>query len=136
MEKKTSKNIIISGNLKSGMGKGKFFMGQDVYRKQFVKKLGIDSYRGTLNLKLNPTNSRKLAAIKRAKGILVKGFKKGDKTFGEVLCYRAEISGLDCALVIPKLSQHTNVAEMISSKKLRSALNLKEGSLVKVTIKL
>lgn len=135
MEKKANKKIVIIGNVRSGLGEGRFFMGQNGYRKQFIKKLGIDSYKGTLNLALNKTNSKKLAQLKRRKGILIKGFKKGDRTFGEVLCYKAEISGLRCALVMPKLSKHKRTAEVISSKRLRTALGLKDGSVVRVTAK-
>lgn len=126
--------ITILGRVKSGLGRGKYFMGQKEYRKQFIKKLGIDPYFGTLNLSLSEAYARKLEKLK-SKRIIVKGFKRGKRKFGSVVCYNAEISGIKCALVQPKLSKHINTAELISEKKLRSALKLKDGNAVRVMLK-
>ncbi len=129
-----TKNMILSGRVISGLGKGKYFMGLNGYKIQFIKKLGITPYPGTLNLKLSAKNVAKFYRIKRRKRFIVKGFRRGKKTYGDVYCYAAEISGMRCALIIPKLSTHSDVAEIISSKKLRTALKIRDGSRVRVLI--
>ncbi len=132
--KAKSKEIILTGKVKKGLGKGRFFISQKEYRGQFIKKLGIDPYYGTMNLKLSKSNMKKLGAIKRSKAVLIKGFKRGERTFGKVWGYRGDARGIKCALIIPERSIHTDIAEIIASKKLRSALKLKDGSLLKVSI--
>lgn len=133
--KAKGKSIELNGKVKTGLGEGRYYMRQIGYKKQFIKKLGINPYHGTLNLNLSKKNVRTLMAVKRRKGILIKGFKKGKKTFGDVLCYRAQVSGIKCGLVMPKLSKHFGVAEVISSVKLRTALKLKDGDSVKVSVR-
>lgn len=135
MESETASNeITLIGRVMTGLGEGKHFMSMDGYKKQFIEKLGIDPYYGTLNLKLSKVNVKKLQKIKKRVPIIISGFKMGDKDFGDVWCYNAEISGIRCALVIPVRSTHTDVAEIISSEVLRDALDLKDGSMVKVTV--
>jgi len=129
------KVFSISGRVKIGLGRGAYFMGQKEYKAQFIKKLGIDPYHGTLNVKLSPANVLLLGKIRKRKGILVKGFRRDGKSFGDVLCYHADMSGIKCALVMPKKSTHTQVAEIISSQMLRAKLKLRDGSRVTVSVK-
>ncbi len=129
-----SDSIVISGRVVAGLGEGRYFMGQKEYRKQFIKKLGIGPYRGTLNIKLSGKNAGRMMLIKKRKGITIKGFRRGKKRFGDVACYNAETSGVKCALIMPKLSRHADVAEVIAQKNLRRLLGLKERSLVRVAV--
>jgi riboflavin kinase len=131
-----SVSLSLAGSVVSGLGEGRYYMSKGHYRRQFIKKFDIDPYRGTLNIRLSALNSRRLARIKRRKGILITGSKKRGKILGEVLCYRADLSGINCALVIPRLSKNTDVAEIVASERLRSALKLKDGSRIKVSVKL
>jgi len=126
--------FVISGKVKLGLGKGRYFMSIPGYKKQFIKKLDMDPYPGTLNLKLSKDNVNVMDSIRKKDGILIKGFKSKERTFGDVLCYSAELSGIKCALVMPKKTTHTAVAEIISSKMLRKELGLKDGSMVKVSV--
>ncbi len=64
--------------VKSGLEEGGYYMRQQGYRSQFIKKLGMNPYRGTLNLNLSERNAKILAAIKERKGILINGFGRGD----------------------------------------------------------
>lgn len=136
MERKTKRKVIeLVGRVKTGLGEGRYYMRQPEYKKQFVSRIGINPYHGTLNLSLSKKNTGVLMSIKRRRGMLIKGFKKGRKTFGDVLCYRAEVSGVKCGLVLPKLSKHFAVAEIISSGMLRKTMKLKDGDRVKVYVK-
>ncbi|MCL4365247.1 MAG: CTP-dependent riboflavin kinase [Candidatus Marsarchaeota archaeon] len=126
--------LIITGKVIAGLGEGRRFMSLSGYRKQFIKKLGIDPYKGTLNLKLSGENALKLARIEKMRGITVRGFRKGKKTFGAVECYKARILGAGCALIIPKRSRHTDVAEVVAQWRLRSVLGLEDGDRVKMQV--
>lgn len=129
-----NKRVVLTGRVKSGLGEGRYYMSQKGYRAQFAKRLGIDPYPGTLNLRLSAQNEKKLIGIKGEGGVAIKGFKKGGKTFWGVVCYRAEISGIRCALVMPERSAHSEVAEIISAEHLRRRLKLRDGSMVKVSV--
>ncbi len=129
-----SKRAVISGRVIAGLGEGRYFVGQAKYRKQFIKKLDMNPYLGTLNLKLSATNARKLMRIRRKKGMLIKGFRKGKRNFGDVVCYGAETSDIRCALIVPKLSKHNGIAEIIADRMLRRTLALKNGSVVKISV--
>ncbi len=125
---------MISGRAVRGKGEGAHFVGLPGYRSQFISKLGIDPYLGTLNVKLSGVNLTRLLRIKSAGGIAVRGFRKGSATFGGVRCYMAEISGVRCALVIPERTTHTDTAEIISSERLWTRLGLSEGERVRVSV--
>jgi riboflavin kinase, archaea type len=125
---------IISGRVVKGLGKGRYFMRRSEYRRQFIRRLGMDPYSGTLNLKLSVANRKKLERLKRRRGILIMGFEKDGKRFGDVSCYRARIGTLRCAIVAPKRSVHTDVAEVIAPSRLRRSLKLRDGSIVRVSV--
>ena len=124
----------MSGTVASGLREGRYYMSKGHYRKQFAKKLHFVPYSGTLNIKLSARSSRTFSRIKRKRGISIKGSREGGKILEMARCYRADLSGIECALVVPKMSKHVGVAEIISAKRLRSALKLKDGSRVKVSV--
>ncbi len=122
----------IKGKIISGMGKGTYFMSQEIYIKQFQEKLHFKPYVGTLNVKLEKNQKNSLINISEEKFDLVEGKAK----FGDVKFIKAvlnhEISG---ALVFPAKTEHTeDVLEFISNKNLRKSLKLKDGDLVSITI--
>jgi riboflavin kinase len=122
----------INGKIISGMGKGTYFMSQEIYIKQFQEKLHFKPYVGTLNIKLENNQNNNLINIPKEKFGLIKG--KGK--FGDVKFIKAmlnhEISG---ALVFPAKTGHTeDVLEFISNKNLREYLKLKDKDMVAITI--
>ena len=127
-------SIILSGTVASGTGSGRRYMRQRRYRIQFIDKLGIAPYSGTLNIRLSGADLKKFALLKKRRGILVKGFRKQGRSFGNVMCYRAELSGIRCAVIVPELSRRVDVAEIISKERLRTNLSLHDGSNVRVRV--
>ena len=122
----------IIGKIISGMGKGTYFMSQDIYIKQFQEKLHFKPYVGTLNIKLDKNLKNPLVNISKEKFELV----KGEGKFGDVKFIKAllnhDIAG---ALVFPAKTEHTeDVLEFISNKNLRESLKLKDGDIVSITI--
>ena len=122
----------IKGKIISGMGKGTYFMSQEIYTKQFQEKLHFKPYGGTLNIKLETNQMNTLINTSKEKFGLVEGKGKfGDVKFIKAVLNR-DVSG---ALVFPAKTEHTeDVLEFISDKNLRESLKLKDGDLVSITI--
>jgi riboflavin kinase len=128
--------VIIKGSVATGFGEGRYYITQKGYISQFLKKLGINPYEGTLNLKLTPAEMRSIDLLKNSKGITINGFKKGGRTFGEVKCFQATINNVNCAIVFPKRSHYKDVVEVISKVHLRRTLSLKDGDEVNLCVNL
>jgi riboflavin kinase len=122
----------IKGNIISGMGKGTYFMSQEIYIQQFQEKLHFKPYVGTLNIKLEKKQKNTLINISQEKFGLVEG--KGK--FGDVKFIKAVLNhDIAGALVFPAKTEHTeDVLEFISNKNIRKSLKLKDGDLVSITI--
>ena len=129
-------NIVLKGTVASGLGEGRKFMSIPEYRKQFIDTLGMDPYPGTLNLKTSGLSAADLARLKSMPGIAIKGFGSGGKTFGGVKVFDARIRGIECALVMPERTAHTDTFEIIASESLREKLSLKDGDEVEVKVQL
>lgn len=126
--------VKIRGTVATGFGEGGYYITQKGYVKQFMKKLNINPYQGTLNIKLSPHESRSLEFLKNSDGITVQGFKKEGRTFGAVKCFLAKINNVECAIVIPKRSHYKDVVEVISKVHLRRTLSLKDGDEVELSV--
>ena len=124
----------IKGRYVKGLGKGKYFMRQQGYKSQFIRKLGIDPYHGTFNVRLSGASLALFRKLVSGKGIMIRGFRKGGKSFGNVACYRAEICGIRCAMVVPERTGHSDVAELIAQVVLRKELDVKEGMAVTFSV--
>lgn len=123
--------IEISGKVSSGLGKAQKFLMKKGYIEQMEEKLSFTPYPGTLNIDVSESSVR---LLKEKEGILIKGFQEEGKTFGEITAFKAEINGMECAVIVPKLSTHTNKIEIIAGKELRKHLELKDGDTAKVRI--
>ena len=128
--------LTIKGVVSTGFGEGRYYITQKAYTKQFIKKLDIEPYEGTLNLKLTPEELRSLELLKNSEGIKIEGFNKGGRTFGAVKCFQALINNVDCAVVLPKRSHYKDVLEVISKVHLRRTLSLKDGDEVELCVML
>jgi len=130
------REIILEGTLFTGFGDGSYYMDQNGYKLQFETKLGFNPYPGTLNLKLSPTEIRKKKELETYPPIILKGFKSGKRSFGEVRCYPATINDVvKGAVIIIKRTHHDDsVLELIAPVYLRKRLNIEEGDEVKVKV--
>jgi CTP-dependent riboflavin kinase len=103
-------------------------------RDQFMSKLGIDPYPGTLNLKIiDAEDLEKFKGLKRRKGVEIVPAEPG---FCSAKCFRVLVCGkIEGALVIPQVPQYPeSKIEIISSEKIRDVLSLRVGDLVEVEI--
>ncbi|MEH6473914.1 MAG: DUF120 domain-containing protein [Halopseudomonas sp.] len=115
----------IRGKVSSGAEKGQYFTQLDWAREQFVEKLGIDPFPGTLNLVLeDPDSQVTWTALRGTSGIRI------DNSGGcEARCYRVRIAGrVDGAIVLPEVGRYPqNQIEVIAPIGLRSELGITDG---------
>jgi riboflavin kinase len=126
--------LTISGEVTTGSGEGRYYVQQDGYRSQFEELLGSSPFEGTLNLSVKGREADKLALLESMEGMLVNGFRSGDRTFGDVKFFLASIREMKCAVIIPVRSHHRRIVEVISARKLRDVFKLRDGDVVTIEI--
>lgn len=122
---------VIDGVIVRGLGEGTYFMSMGHYQKEIKKKLGFNSYPGTLNLKVAKKDKDLLRNFNK---IGINGFKQKNKTFGGADCYKAKIRKVKGAIIIPHLTKHKNIIEFIAPIHLKSELKLKDGGKVRIEL--
>ena len=130
-------SVTLEGTVFTGLGEGAYYISKDIYRKQFIEKLGFDPYPGTLNLKLTTDYDLKTRTeLETYPAIEIEGFKNENRTFGVVKCYPAMIDNKAKGALVLALRSHydTSVLEVIASVCLRKQLSLKDGLKVKVEV--
>lgn len=128
--------LVIQGEVTTGLGEGQYYINQREYGDQFLKKLWFKPYRGTLNIGISGSELNHLDVLKRSGGILIKGFERGGRTFGDVRAFLCSIKNVECAVVIPDRSHHTGILEVISKYHLRRTLGLRDGDIVELVVTL
>ncbi len=129
-------HLVIIGVVSSGLGEGQYYVNQEAYAEQFQKKLWFKPYEGTLNLKISHPELPKVDVLRGSEGIIIKGFEKEGRTFGDVKCFLATIHNMECAVVLPVRSHHTDIIEVICKYHLRRSLGLRDGDQVELVVSL
>ncbi len=127
-------HLIIKGVVAAGMGEGQYYVNQPEYQDQFKEKLGFTPFEGTLNLKIVPSDQSKMDMLRRTEGIIISGFHRNGRTFGEVKAYPATMHNVDCAVIMPSRSHYSEVMEVLCKYSLRRTLGLNDGDTVEVRI--
>lgn len=119
----------IVGKVSSGTNRGQHFTQLDWAREQFVEKLGIDPFPGTLNLFVeDPDSQVGWTALRGISGIRIDN--PGDAPDDcEARCYRVRIAGrVDGAIVLPEVKHYPqNKIEIIAPIGLRNELGITDG---------
>ncbi len=125
-------NGIIIGEVISGIGEGAYYVRQ--YSHLIREYLGFDPYPGTLNIRvLFPKTV--FDAFCGVRPVILPGFSKGGRTFGDVKAYRVQIGEVEGAIVIPSRTVHPpRIAEIVAPVCLREKLGLKDGSRITVKV--
>ena len=134
MKSSTSDSIAIKGRITEGLKESSFFTHLPWVREQFITKLGIDPYPGTLNLGIiDAEDLEKLKEIKKRKGIEIIPAEPG---FCSAKCFHVLVCGkIKGAVIIPLVPDYPeSKLEIISSEKIMDVLSLKVGDLVPVEI--
>ncbi|MEK9806140.1 MAG: DUF120 domain-containing protein [Euryarchaeota archaeon] len=137
----------LSGTVTSGLGRAHVFMAQSHYQEQFKTVLGSGAWPGTLNVdiledEINTYQKLRVVAgleqgenSSETESIRIAGFEREGRSFGGATAFPASISSdgehwINCAILIPDLTRHTETAEVISSSFLRERLPCSDGDLV------
>ena len=129
-----AKELSLSGVVVSGLGEGAFYMRQKGYKEQFRRLLDYEPFEGTLNMRIPGEELTKLEVLRQAEGMAIEPFESGGRTFGGARCFKAKVQGVDCAVVMPLRSHHSDVVEIISRNNLRARLDLKDGDSVEAIV--
>ena len=136
-EEREPKALTFTGRVFTGFGEGAYYVDQPDYRRHFQHYLGFRPHPGTLNLRLAPSQIVKKKELEAHSGIMIRGFEVGGRSFGGVRYYRATINGVEGAVIlIGRTHYDDSVVELIAPVHLRSRLNLKDGSKVKVVVQI
>ena len=103
-------------------------------KRQFIEKLSIDPYPGTLNLEIvDPESLRNFRQLKSTRG---KEIVPRDPSFCSAQCYPVLINGLlKGAIIFPLVKDYPeNKMELIASQNIKKALSAKTGDDVEVEI--
>ena len=147
--------VQLNGIVSSGLGRAHVFMSQPHYQEQFRTVLGTTAWPGTLNITVEDEHLARYIALRNKAGIdtldadedalqdatevdvdefealRVRGFLRDGVSFGGATAFRAKISHLeqviDCAILIPDLTRHVDVVEVISGPFLRERLGIQDG---------
>ena len=134
MRSSTSGSIVIRGRIAEGLKESSFFIHLPWVREQFITKLGIDPYPGTLNLDIvDPEDVKKLKEVKRRKGIEII---PAEPEFCSAKCFHVLLCGkIKGALVAPSVPDYPeSKLEIISPDRISDILSLKVGDFVQVEI--
>ena len=103
-------------------------------KKQFIEKLSIDPYPGTLNLEIiDPESLQTFNKLKTKKGIEIP---PEDPSFCIAQCYPVLINGqIRGVIVFPLVEGYPeNKMELIASQNIKKALSLEAGEDLEVEI--
>ena len=152
----------ITGTVSSGLGRAHVFMAQRHYQDQFQVLMGTSVWPGTLNLTVSDENLSNYISLRLKSGIdtldasdavmeeslnidtskidshRIRGFLRDGVSFGGATAFKATLEfqniSVECAVLIPDLTRHFDVVEIISSKFLREHFSLTNGDQVKITL--
>jgi len=152
----------LQGIVSSGLGRAHVFMAQPHYQDQFQSLLGQKAWPGTLNMVVDGTCLVNYIALRQKAGIdtldatselrvqaqdidtanyaahRVRGFLRDGVSFGGATAFHATLihsdTPLECAVLIPDLTRHVDVVEVISPFFIREKFGLVDGDLLNLII--
>ncbi len=126
--------VKIRGKIVEGLREAGNFTQIPWVKKQFIEKLSINPYPGTLNLQIvDPESLQTFIALKTKKGIEIT---PEDPSFCSAKSYQVLIGGrLKGAIVFPLVENYPeNKMELIASENIKKTLSVKVGDYLEVEI--
>ena len=139
----------IEGVVSSGLGRAHIFMSQHHYQEQFKKIIGRSAWPGTLNVNVEGGFLKEYQKLRVSAGLdegepseivahRIKGFDRDGVSFGGATAFLAKISSddtsVDCAILIPDLTRHDDVVEVIADVFLREYCKLEDDDKVSIVL--
>ncbi len=117
--------MIYHGRVVSGPKEGAYWVSK--YSKKIEEKIGIRPFPGTLNIEVDgPVRYPD-------RGVFIPSWKERGKYFGAVFLFPAILMNTKVWVVLPEIKNNPrNVIEVISDKRLRTWLGLKDGDEVEI----
>jgi len=159
---RTRTAMRLTGEVSSGLGRAHVFMAQEHYQEQFKSVLGDVAWPGTLNVQLSEENLVPYVALRNHSGVdtldidaeikqkaaeinlgnieskRIRGFLREGRSFGGATAFHAIFShqekSIPCAILIPDLTRHTDVVEVIATEFLRENMGLNDGDMVSLKL--
>jgi CTP-dependent riboflavin kinase len=128
---------VLIGRLATGIGQGKHFTQLDWARAQFMDRLGIDPYPGTVNVIVDDPDSMPVwVRVKRTPGIRIDNPGNGPHDC-DARCYPVIVAGnIEGAIVVPEVESYPPAqVEIIASIAVREALGIEDGDPVEIELK-
>lgn len=125
--KRPTEQMLILGRVATGLGEGQYFTQLDWAREQFVDKLCIDPFPGTLNVIVDDAKSlSSWVALKSSPGIRID---RRVATACAARCYPVSLRGeIAAAIVLPEVQGYPpKQIEIIAAIRLRKALGVEDG---------
>lgn len=137
MVAQVSPHLSITGRLATGIGLGRHFTRLDWARRQFVDKLCIDPYPGTINLILDqPEQLSRWTTMKQEPAIRIDNPGDGPQDC-DARCWLVTIEGrIAAAIVLPEVASYApDTIELISAVAVRDALRICDGDQVTIELR-
>jgi len=130
----SNNRVKIRGRIVEGLREAGNFTQIPWVKKQFISKLFIDPYPGTLNLEI--VDSESLQTFKKLKTMEGVEITPEDPSFCSAQCYPVLVNGsLKGAIVFPLVEGYPeNKMELIASQNIKEALSVKTGDDLEVEI--
>jgi CTP-dependent riboflavin kinase len=128
---------VIVGKLATGIGQGKHFTRLGWARQQFIDRLGIDPFPGTINVIVEmPAAKAAWQRLAATPGVRIDNPNDGPHDC-DARGYLVSINGrVDGAIVLPEVAGYPpGQIEIIATVGVRAALGLKDGDEVKLEIR-
>lgn len=124
------------GTVVSGIGEGTSYLSLSGYVSQFQNLLGMTPFPGTLNIRLDKASTLRVQNLSGNGGVLIKGFRDDDRTYGWVRCYGATLHpDIDCYMIRLERTRHAaEIVELVAPYNLRRRADIKDGSSVTVDV--
>jgi CTP-dependent riboflavin kinase len=127
-------NLVLTGKIVSGTGKGAYFTRIDWVLRQCNEKLGFKPYPGTLNLEISVEDLPIIESLDKEKGIELIS---PDPKFCNGKAFPVLLGEINAAIIIPeqKVRVHPkNIIEIIAPLNIKASLNIKDGDSVTVVL--
>ena len=126
----------LTGDVTAGIGQGQHFTQLGWARAQFIDRLGIEPFPGTLNLNVHhPLSTSIWNRLKDTPGIRIENPNNGPQDC-DARCYLVSINGqIDAAIVYPEVAGYPpKQIEIIAAIGVRDTLDVADGDSLSLEI--